>query len=193
MAPTETWFSASTASAATTAPSVSITSRSLRLVARNSSSTPPAIIRPAIFGFISESSVSDVRYETCTPARSGSGGSAGLVPDVADAAFADEAEYRRPDDCGRGAAAVSRDQAQTATGDADAGRGGGRAGCAGAEPHLSGSHAHQLPLRGQATRKHQRAAIVCGPVIVRKALVRLLGERALAPTAGGAAEMGDAG
>src|ERR1035438_5667248 len=72
MASTEMWFSASTASAATTAPSVSIASRSLRLVARNSSSTPPAIIRPAMFGFISESSVSDVRYETCTPTRSGS-------------------------------------------------------------------------------------------------------------------------
>src|ERR1035437_6372111 len=72
MAPTETWFSASTASAATTAPSVSIASRSLRLVATKSSSTPPAIVRPAIFGFIRESSVNDARYETSTPTRSGS-------------------------------------------------------------------------------------------------------------------------
>src|ERR1035441_9888426 len=72
MAPTETWFSASTASAATTAPSVSITSRSLRLVATNSSSTPPAIISPAIFDFIRERSANDIRYETCTPTGSGS-------------------------------------------------------------------------------------------------------------------------
>ena len=41
--------------------------------------------------------------------------------------------------------------------DADAGRGSGRAGCTCAEPRLRGSHAHQLPFRGQATRKHQRA------------------------------------